>query len=145
MHGFESFRWLSNIQPLSPQSEPFKINFFSALHRFLWENPDSTTIHMIQKNEYNNTGHNLLSLYGKYVDFCEINLEAPLKIIIVSVNASFWLWGKWSWVTGLKSHVLVPLTSFETLKLKMKLKYSLNSFVKLSREEAVVWVFFFSI
>lgn len=46
-------------------------------------------------------------------------------------------------MTGLKSHVLVPLTSFETLKLKMKLKYSLNSFVKLSREEAVVSVIFF--
>lgn len=43
---------------------------------------------MIQKNEHNSTGYNLLSLYGKHVDFCEINLEAPLKIIIVSVNAS---------------------------------------------------------
>lgn len=34
--------------------------------------------------------------------------------------------------------MLVPLTSSETLNVKMKLKYSLNSFVKLYREEAVV-------
>lgn len=42
--------------------------------------------------------------------------------------------------------MLVPLTSFEILKVKMKLKYSLNSFVKLSREEEVVsMIFVFSI
>lgn len=110
LHGLESFSRLRNIQPLSPHSEPFVIHFFSTLHRSLRDTLDTTAIHIIQKNEHNNTGYNLLSLYGKHVGYCEINLEAPLKLNRnVSVNVS-------SWWLRCRSHVLVPLPSFETLK-----------------------------
>lgn len=148
LHAFEIFSRLRNIQPLSPQSEPFFIYFFSTLHRSLWETSDTTAIHIIQENERSNAGCNLLSLYGKHVGYCEINLEALLKKNNnVAVTASSWWLRKWPWVAGCRSHVLVPLPSFESLRLlKMKWTYSLNSFVKLCMEEGVVsMIFFFSI